>query len=522
MLLIYPPVAKPSEPPPGVALLAGTLRRYGVHCSVWDANIEALNAQLHDDRVPSDDKRVHRGRRLRDGHMKLLKSRAGYSNLDRYKRAVSDLNRVLEANSLEGSLRAGLANLAGEDLLPVRSRDLLAAAANPERIPFHSFLGERLFDLVEKDKPAIVGLSLNFMSQALCTFAIVGMLRRRFPDIRIVLGGGLVTSWKRRPGWRNPFDGLVDDIVDGPGESALLTLGGCKTQRIEPVRADYRDIPWDAYLAPGPILPFSASRGCYWNRCAFCPEKAEGNPYRPLGAEQVMDDLRHHLEILNPVLIHFLDNAMSPSLLKSLCRNPLCVPWYGFVRVNGDLAEPDFCRELRRSGCVMLKLGIESGSQDVLDGEGKGVEAATAERALRCLKEAGIATYVYLLFGTPSETEEEARKTLDFSVRNSPFIDYLNCALFNLPINSEPFSRLRTYNHYDGDLSLYAGFDHPLGWNRALVRHFLDRDFKRHPAIARILKRDPPIFTSNHAPFFSEGMGRLTGTHVACRSNERM
>ena len=55
---------------------------------------------------------------------------------------------------------------------------------------------------------------------------------------------------------------------------------------------------------------------------------------------------------------------------------------------------------------------------------------------------------------------------------------------------------------YDGDLSLYTDFVHPKGWNRGLVRNFLDREFKRHPAVAAILRRDPPLFTSNHAPFF--------------------
>jgi hypothetical protein len=38
------------------------------------------------------------------------------------------------------------------------------------------------------------------------------------------------------------------------------------------------------------------------------------------------------------------------------------------------------------------------------------------------------------------------------------------------------------------------------------VRRFLDREWKRHPLIAPILRRDPPIFTSNHAPFFADGV----------------
>jgi len=56
---------------------------------------------------------------------------------------------------------------------------------------------------------------------------------------------------------------------------------------------------------------------------------------------------------------------------------------------------------------------------------------------------------------------------------------------------------------YEGDLSLYTGFSHPSGWHRGKVRRFLEQEFKRHPAIAPILKRDPPLFTSNHAPFFA-------------------
>ncbi len=511
MILIYAPSAKPCEPPPGLALLAGSLRRHGMQCSVWDANLDAVTTEIHRDRGSQNDTWTLRGRRHREGHLALMRSWSGYSNLDRYKRAAQDLNRLLEINSRKGSLFAGLANLSGNDLLPVRSDHLLAASENPERIPFHDFLGEGLVERVERLKPSIVGFSLCFMSQALCTFAMIGMVRRLFPRVRIVLGGGLVTSWKRGPGWRNPFEGLVDDLVDGPGESFLLELRDCRPRTNPPDVADYDDMPWDRYLSPGRILPYAASSGCYWNRCAFCPERAEGNPYRPIGTERVLHDLEHHVQRLRPVLIHLLDNAISPSLLAALCRNPLQVPWYGFVRVTRELCEPDYCRALKRSGCVMLKLGIESGSQGVLDGEGKGIDVRTAESALKCLKEAGISTYVYLLFGTVSETEADARKTLDFAVRSSPFIDHLNLALFNLPLSSGLSGDLGTYRHYEGDLSLYAAFKHPRGWDRALVRRFLDREVKRHPAIAEILKREPPFFTSNHAPLFSNGMKAFIG-----------
>jgi hypothetical protein len=61
---------------------------------------------------------------------------------------------------------------------------------------------------------------------------------------------------------------------------------------------------------------------------------------------------------------------------------------------------------------------------------------------------------------------------------------------------------LETRKFYEGDLSLYTDFAHPRGWDRKAVRTFLETEFKRHPAVSAILKREPPVFTSNHAPFF--------------------
>ena len=101
--------------------------------------------------------------------------------------------------------------------------------------------------------------------------------------------------------------------------------------------------------------------------------------------------------------------------------------------VKKILADDDFCLALKKSGCVMLKLGIESGDQEVLDQLNKGIDLPTASAVLKSLKRAGIATYVYLLFGTPPESKENAIKTLDFAIEHRDCIDFLNLAIFNLP-----------------------------------------------------------------------------------------
>ncbi|MGA2937084.1 MAG: radical SAM protein [Syntrophobacteraceae bacterium] len=501
MLLINPPLVKPSEPPPGIARLYGTLVAAGVKCSIIDANIEAI-LHLFEKSPRDSDRWTMRAVRNRACNLELVRSVPGYLDLQRYKRAVFDLNRLIGKSAESGgTVRLSLSNYQHSELSAVRAMDLLRAAEKYQENPFYEYFSKRISNALELHSPDAVGLSLNYLSQALTAFAIIGFIRTRCERVRIVLGGSLVTSWVCKPGRSNPFSGLVDRIVSGPGEQALLDFAGVNAI-VSSRRFSYDPFPLGDYFAPGPILPYSASCGCYWNRCAFCPEKAEGNRYEPVSPEAAVREAGELCSASHPALIHFLDSAISPALLSKLSANPPGAPWYGFVRVTRRLADEDFCRALKLSGCVMLKLGLESGDQGVIDSEGKGIDLAVASRALASLKKSGIGTYVYLLFGTPSESLNEARNTLDFTVRHERFIDFLNLAVFNMPVNSPDAQRFPTSPHYAGDLSLYTGFSHPKGWDRPKVRRFLDTEFKRQPSIARILSNEPPFFTSNHAPFF--------------------
>ncbi|MCL5405139.1 MAG: radical SAM protein [Deltaproteobacteria bacterium] len=500
ILLINPPLVKPSEPPPGLARLYGTLRAEGVECEAIDANIEGI-LYLLGKGSPACDSWTARAVRNRARNLDFIRSPQSRLNLDRYKRTVSDLNRLLgKSADSTGQARLTLSNYQDLALSPVRSADLLKAAEKYEANPFYEYFSKRISSAIELFSPGVVGISLNFLSQALTAFSMIGFIRARYGRIRLVLGGSLVTSWVRGPGLKQPFEGLIDLVVSGPGEQALLDLAGI--DRIARRRFSYVPFPAGDYLSPGPIVPYSASGGCWWNRCSFCPEKAEGTRYEPVPPKEAVLEARELCLAHRPALIHFVDSAMSPALLSRLAENPPGAPWYGFARMTKRLADEDFCRALKAGGCVMLKLGVESGDQSVLDLEGKGMELGLASRILASLKKSGIGTYVYLLFGAPSESEAEARNTLDFTVHHAALIDFLNLAVFNMPVNSPDAKRLATSPHYEGDLSLYTGFRHPKGWDRAKVRRFLESEFKRRPAIAAVLSNDPPLFTSNHAPFF--------------------
>jgi radical SAM superfamily enzyme YgiQ (UPF0313 family) len=525
MLLIFPPVAKPCEPPAGIAKLAGALYAHGISCRVLDANLEGFLYLLKQPQTASD---IWTRRAVRDisKNIAAIRDPQTYLFLDRYIRTVKDVNRVFAVYAKDSGAIAGLSDYRHRHLSPLRIADLIHVADHSEQNPFYNYFSKRLHEILENKSSTrrceeregnhstrgnhnqrskdFIGFSLNYLSQALCTFAMIGYIRKEFPGMKIVLGGGLVSTWVKRPDWKNPFGDLVDYLIAGPGENPLLDLLGVQSAKQKHYTPDYEFLPIHDYFAPGFILPYSGSSGCYWNKCSFCPETAEDNPYVPVPAEQALADLNALIAKQKPVLLHLLDNSVSPAIMLALADNPIGVPWYGFARISQELTDRDFCMRLKRSGCAMLKLGLESGDQGVLDAMQKGINLEMASQVLRSLKKAGIATYLYLLFGTPVETVTEARKTLDFVLQHADAITFLNLAIFNMPVCGKEAGEYETEQFYEGDLSLYTGFRHPRGWDRKVVRQFLDNEFKRHPAVSLILKNDPPIFTSNHAAFFTK------------------
>jgi hypothetical protein len=498
MLLVFPPLAKACEPPAGIARLAAALQAHGLPCRLLDANLEGQLWLLEQPLTAADtwSRRAFKGRAA---NLAALHDVSTYRTPDRYRRAVSDCNRLLALSAAGRGVSIGLADYQDNALSPLRSVDLLDSAQHPEQNPFFPYFSQRLPEPLSV--VTSVGFSLNYLSQALCTFAMIGYVRKTYPALKIILGGGLITSWMQRPDWRNPFGTLVDHLIAGPGEEPLLQLLGTSISQECHVTPDYTALPLQNYFSPGLILPYSAASGCYWNRCSFCPERAEGNAYHPQPSSRVLSDLKLLVERHAPVLIHLLDNAVSPALLHALAKEPPGAPWYGFARIDEQLADSEFCHALKRSGCVMLKLGLESGDQGVLDQMGKGIDLETASRVLQNLKEAGIAVYCYLLFGTPGETRVEAGRTLNFVVRHYQAITFLNLAIFNMPLFGDEAAEYGNQPFYDGDLSLYTSFQHPAGWERKLVRHFVEHEFKRHSTIAAIMRNDHPFFSSNHAPF---------------------
>jgi hypothetical protein len=515
MLLIYPPAVRSTEPPLGIARLAGFLGQNGLPARCLDLCREGLDYLLGLD-LDARDTWTRGALRRRDRNRALLRDPATYAAPDRYRRAVHDLNRSLKAASEPCGVEASLADYRDASRSPLRRADLLAAAAAHETNVFFPLFRARIAEALAAFPARAIGLSVNYLSQALCAFAIAGFVRQVRPDLRVLLGGSLITSWVAQGSLAadERFGGLVDAILPGRGEDGILALLGAP-HRARTAAPDFQDLAALDYLAPARILPYNFSTGCPWKRCSFCPEKAEGSPYVGTRVGTALQEVGALVARHAPGLLHFTDTEVAPLYLRALADSPPGVPWYGFARFSPLLTDADFCRRLAASGCAMLQLGLESADQGVLDALGKGTRLDQIDRAIQNLAESRIGVFLYILFGTPAEHREAALRTRDFVASRADRIDFLNVALFNLPVASPEARRLDTRAFYEGDLALYRDFVHPHGWNRDAVRAFVAEEFETDPAIQAILARNPPVFTSNHAPFFlrsSRRNGARAGT----------
>ncbi len=501
LLLVYPPISIPSEPPIGIARLSGALKAHNIPHEVIDANIEGIH-WLFKNTALSDDTWSKRARKNLEANICAIKDGSAFKNISRYKKTVLEINRLLEMAGLKKEVKITLTDYVDKRLLPVKSAHLIASAKNFNKNPFFEYFSNRLEAVLKKENIDIAGFSINYLGQALCAFSMIGYLKDTFPRIKVIIGGGLINSWVKRGLKKHVFNGLVDEMIGGPGETPLLSMLGikaCQKRQYKPVFEKFKK---ELYLSSGIVLPYNTSTGCYWNRCTFCPERAERNEYLQIPPEIAVKELKEIIDTYNPALIHLTDNAIHPGMLNEIIGHPLSVPWYGFVRVHPRMEDLNYIKALKESGCVLLKIGIESAHQEVLDKMKKGLNIEMAKRVLKNLKAAGIGTYIYLLFGTPYETEESLKKTMEFVITHKDLIDFMNIAIFNMPVNSHDEKDITLKDFYDGDLCLYTDFIHPRGLSRGYIRRFLEKTFKKHRDIRSIIDRQPRFFTSSHAPFF--------------------
>jgi radical SAM superfamily enzyme YgiQ (UPF0313 family) len=175
-----------------------------------------------------------------------------------------------------------------------------------------------------------------------------------------------------------------------------------------------------------------STRGCPYG-CMFCSEVmrvSTGTKIRSRSATNVADEMEH-LGRQGVNICSFQDDSFSTNrrFVKSLCEELISrkskMAWMARVRV--DEVDYDSLELMKKAGCVLLGLGVESGSQRIIDEMRKTLKPTPwldlCRQTLRWTRKLGIGTLAYYVIGNPTETREEIEQTIRFSMElNSDII----------------------------------------------------------------------------------------------------
>ena len=318
-------------------------------------------------------------------------------------------------------------------------------------------LERRLEEALAETQPTVVGVTCPFPGTLVGAFKIARYLKKHYPDIFTILGGGFVSTELREMNDPRPhkyFDRFLFDEGYSPMETLLSSIGQSvksieesKNRRIEQfspvppfVAPSYDGIDWGEYFdvvetenpmhrlwSVGRWRKLIMARGCYWHRCAFCDVKL---PYincfempSPTAIVDAIESLSLPIDEstnrqISALPVHFVDEAMPPSLIRKvseeIIRRGLNVEWWGNVRFDSSFTL-ELTRLMAKAGCIAVTGGLECANDRLLKLMNKGITLASAKKSLGAFKRAGIMVHAYLMYGFPTETAEEAYGALEFA-----------------------------------------------------------------------------------------------------------
>ncbi len=283
---------------------------------------------------------------------------------------------------------------------------------------------------IAADPPDILGISSTTPSfpRAL---EIAREAKRLPGDTTIVMGGTHATFC--------PEDALkrgVDLVVRGEGEETIQEiLEGRPWGEIKGIsyavdgrvvhnpdrelhkNLDYLPFPaWDAFsLEAYEIMSIITSRGCPFSCVYCCAARFWRSRVRFRSPENVIQELRE-IASMGYRMVRFMDSTFTLNkahairICELLKKEGLNFSWS--CETRADSLDDELLKALAESGCRLLCLGVDSGSQHVLEETQRKMRVAAVKTAFRKIKKHGIATRAYVTFGFPGESERSVRETV--------------------------------------------------------------------------------------------------------------
>lgn len=416
--------------------------------------------------------------RVIDEAKRVFRSRRDFYDFGTYCRARKDICHALELISAAyyptelgfSSFRMGKSRES--------SRRVMGATLSREKNPFIEIYEENFLPQVHREEPDIIGISVVDYAQIIPGLTLARLLKSSDCKAHITIGGSVFSRLVDiLPQRREMFSVFFDSVIVYEGERPLLELAEsvstgrslsrvpnlvyqdgakvCVNEICHPETIDslptpcFDGFPLDLYFSPQPILPLLSARGCYWHKCAFCDHGYIYNGrYELRNGSKVVDDLQSLSKRYNTRYFAFSDEAISPEafevLSEGIAERGLEVNCLAHARFESQFTQ-ELCRSIAKAGFRCLYLGLESGCDRVLSYMKKGTSRKIIEAVLRNSAESGIWNHVFLFFGFPTETEEEAQETIEFVFGNRRFINSLGSGTFSLGRHSQVMMHPESY-----------------------------------------------------------------------------
>ena len=282
----------------------------------------------------------------------------------------------------------------------------------------------------------------------------VQLAKEIVPSICTIAKGAPFLTYNTNTIYENPFIDYViigeaeltlKDILDGVPDNEIL--GICYRENFQPVKNDKRP-----FIDNLDILPFPArhlvdnsiykrpdngkvqavvkvARGCPFH-CFFClATPVSGAKVRTRSPENIVAELKECVEKYN--IKNFLfwsdifnfNREWTLELCQKIIESGLKITWSSNTRA--DTMDEEMARMMYKSGCRLVSIGVESGSQKMLDNIGKKITLDDIRNTVKILKKNKIKIYNYYVIGLPWETEETVEETIKFAIElDSNFISF--------------------------------------------------------------------------------------------------
>ncbi len=423
---------------------------------------------------------------------------------------------------------------------PYSTQEIFESFKNPNENFFYDIYKEHYLPSILKEDIDILGVSITSVEQIIPGLTLAYLVKQYAPDIHITVCGSVFTKLVdriERDG--SPVFQFLDSIIVHEGETPLLKLvqeyrGGGDLSKIPNLvwedkgkvvvnrpfakedlnklpTPDFDGMPFDLYLSPERCLPLMGSRGCYWERCAFCSIPFDHMDFHVRYAENVVDDVRNLKEKYDCNYFFFTDEALPINFMRTFASKiveaKLDIQWTGELKFEKSLLTENRMELLYQSGLRKLIFGLESYSQRVLDAMKKGVDVEVIDKTVEECLRIGIAMHFYLITGFPTETEAEARESVDFVVNNRRLLDSpgFSCIIsqFDLekgtPIESNPSE------WGISELQIPPGHDLGLGYSyKGSIGLSFDEAEKLYRELQEKINREVMTFPDNYS--LSDGL----------------